>query len=49
MYAQAGIDTVVFGPGVATGNIHKPNERVPLEHLSAAIDVYEGVVRRVCL
>lgn len=49
VYAQAGIDTVVFGPGLATGNIHKPDERVPLEHLNAAIDVYEGVVRRVCL
>ena len=49
VYAQAGIDTVVFGPGVATGNIHRPDERIPLEHLNAAIDVYEGVVRRVCL
>ncbi len=49
VYAQAGIDTVVFGPGVATGNIHKPDERVPLAHLEAAIDVYEGVVRRLCI
>lgn len=49
VYAQAGSDAVVFGPGVATGNIHKPNERVPLAHLRTAIDVYEGVVRRLCL
>ncbi len=49
VYAQAGIDTVVFGPGLATGNIHKPDERVPITHLHAAVDVYEGVVRRLCL
>jgi succinyl-diaminopimelate desuccinylase len=49
VYAQAGIDTVVFGPGVATGNIHKPDEHVPVAHLRHATDVYEGVVRRLCL
>lgn len=44
VYAEAGIDTVVFGPGQATDNIHKPNEHVPLEHLWSAIDVYEDVI-----
>lgn len=45
---QAGIDTLVFGPGVATGNIHRPNEHVPLDHLYKAVDIYEAVIRRVC-
>lgn len=49
VYQAAGMDTVVFGPGLATGNIHRPNERVPLEHLTRAVDVYEGVIRRLCV
>jgi acetylornithine deacetylase/succinyl-diaminopimelate desuccinylase-like protein len=48
VYQEAGMDTVVFGPGVATGNIHRPNERVPLAHLELAVDVYAAVVRRLC-
>jgi acetylornithine deacetylase/succinyl-diaminopimelate desuccinylase-like protein len=49
VYAQAGIDTVVFGPGAAAGIIHKPDEHVPLAHLHTATDVYEAVIRRLCL
>ena len=45
VYSEAGIDTVIFGPGQATDNIHKPNEHVPLEHLWRAIDVYGDVTR----
>ena len=48
VYAALGIDTVVFGPGQASGNIHRPNEHVPLAHLHAAIDVYSAVVRELC-
>jgi len=48
VYQAAGMDTVIFGPGAAAGNIHRPNERVPLEHLTRAVDVYEGVIRRLC-
>lgn len=48
VYAQAGLDTVVFGPGAALGNIHKPDEHVPAAHLRTATDVYEAVVRRLC-
>jgi len=47
-YSSAGIDTAVFGPGEAAGNIHRPNEHVPLDHLHAAVDVYTAVVRRLC-
>jgi succinyl-diaminopimelate desuccinylase len=49
VYQAAGMDTVIFGPGRAAGNIHRPNERVPIEHLIRAVDVYEGVIRRLCL
>jgi len=48
VYAQAGSDVLVFGPGVAGGNIHKPNEHVPLADLRAAIDIYEALIRRIC-
>ena len=48
VYAGAGMDTVVFGPGEAAGNIHKPNEHVPLAHLWQAIDVYADTIRALC-
>jgi acetylornithine deacetylase/succinyl-diaminopimelate desuccinylase-like protein len=48
VYAQARADVVVFGPGVAGGNIHKPNEHVPMSDLYAAVDVYSALIRRVC-
>jgi acetylornithine deacetylase/succinyl-diaminopimelate desuccinylase-like protein len=47
VYATLGIDTLVFGPGAAGGNIHRPNEHVPLEDLHAAIDVYTDVVKEL--
>ena len=48
VFAARGIDTVVFGPGRAGGNIHRPNEHVPLADLHAAIDVYTAVVKELC-
>jgi acetylornithine deacetylase/succinyl-diaminopimelate desuccinylase-like protein len=48
VYASAGIDTVVFGPGAASGNIHRPNECVPLADLEAAVDIYTDVIGRLC-
>jgi acetylornithine deacetylase/succinyl-diaminopimelate desuccinylase-like protein len=48
VYADAGMDTIVFGPGEAAGNIHKPNEHVPLAHLWQAIDVYADTIRALC-
>ncbi|GEM_PF-635981 len=47
-YRDAGLDVLVFGPGEAAGNIHRPNEHVPLAHLRRAVDVYEAMVRRLC-
>jgi acetylornithine deacetylase/succinyl-diaminopimelate desuccinylase-like protein len=48
VYSALGVDTVVFGPGQAGGNIHRPNEHVPLADLHAAIEIYASVVRRLC-
>ena len=48
VYADAGMDAVVFGPGQAAGNIHRPDECVPLAELDAAVEIYEAVVRRLC-
>ena len=44
VYSALGIDTVVFGPGQAAGNIHRPNEHVPLADLHAAIDIYAALI-----
>ena len=48
VYAALGIDAIVFGPGQASGNIHRPNEHVPLADLHVAVDVYTAVVRDLC-
>ena len=48
VYSALGIDTVVFGPGQAGGNIHRPNEHVPLVDLHAAIEIYASAVRELC-
>jgi len=48
VYSALGIDTVVFGPGQAAGNIHRPNEHVPLSDLHEAIEVYSAAVRDLC-
>ena len=48
VYAALGVDTIVFGPGQASGNIHRPNEHVPLADLRTAISVYAAVVRELC-
>ena len=48
VYQETGMDVVVFGPGEATGNIHRPNEHVPVAHLEDAVDVYTEVIRRLC-
>jgi acetylornithine deacetylase len=48
VYQEAGMDTVVFGPGGAAGNIHRPNEHVALADLQRCIDIYQGVVLRLC-
>ena len=45
VYSALGIDALVFGPGQAGGNIHRPNEHVPRADLDAAVDVYTDLVK----
>jgi acetylornithine deacetylase/succinyl-diaminopimelate desuccinylase-like protein len=47
VYSALGIDTVVFGPGHAAGNIHRPNEHVPLADLYAAIEIYAAAIKEL--
>ncbi len=48
VYREAGMDTIVFGPGQAAGNIHKPNEHVPLVDLHRCVEIYRDVIIRAC-
>ena len=48
VYRQAGMDAVIFGPGTAGGNIHKPNEHIPVADLLLAVAVYREVILRLC-
>jgi acetylornithine deacetylase/succinyl-diaminopimelate desuccinylase-like protein len=45
VYAAAGLEPVVFGPGPSTGVIHAPNEYNLLEEVEAAIRLYREVLR----
>jgi len=49
LLAEAGLEAAVFGPGVSTGNIHRPNEHTLVSQLARARDVYRDVVRRFCI
>jgi acetylornithine deacetylase/succinyl-diaminopimelate desuccinylase-like protein len=48
VYAQAAIPALVIGPGRAAGNIHAPNEHVPVAELEAAVDLYARIVEEEC-
>jgi acetylornithine deacetylase/succinyl-diaminopimelate desuccinylase-like protein len=49
VYAAGGIPSVVFGPGRSAGNIHAPNESVPIPELERAVEFYSRLVDRFCL
>jgi acetylornithine deacetylase/succinyl-diaminopimelate desuccinylase-like protein len=46
---QMGVPSLVFGPGLSTGNIHRPNEQVSIAQLKGAIKFYEKFLERTCL
>lgn len=48
-FAQAGYESVVFGPGHSQGNSHSPNEYCLLDHLERATSFYERLIERVCV
>ncbi|MGH9391634.1 MAG: M20/M25/M40 family metallo-hydrolase, partial [Vicinamibacteria bacterium] len=49
VYSQVGIDTIVFGPGVSEGNVHRPNEHNFLSHCEKAIAFYTRMIERFCV
>lgn len=48
VYAAAGIPSVVFGPGRSAGNIHAPNEHVPVAELEGAVEFYARLIGELC-
>ena len=48
LYARVGIPSVVIGPGRSKGNIHRPNESVPVSQLKAAVRFYEAFLEKTC-
>jgi len=49
IYRPCGIECVVFGPGVSTGNSHTPNEYNILKHLDQASEFYTEAVKKFCV
>lgn len=48
LYASAGIPSVVFGAGMAAGNIHAPNEWTSVTQLRQAVGFYVAFIRAYC-
>lgn len=48
VFVSKGIDAIVFGPGVSTGNAHTANEWQSLSQLRRAADWYDALIRNLC-
>ena len=48
VFARAGCEAIVFGPGRSTGNAHAPDERVEMAQLDKACDLYESLLVELC-
>ncbi|MBI5546908.1 MAG: M20/M25/M40 family metallo-hydrolase [Deltaproteobacteria bacterium] len=48
VFVHAGIEALVFGPGVSTGNAHAANERQSLSQLQEAGRWYAQLIRKLC-
>ena len=48
VFARAGCEAIVLGPGVSTGNAHTANERIEMAQLSLACDLYESLLLELC-
>ena len=48
VFARAGCEAIVFGPGVSTGNAHTANERIEMAQLERACDLYEALIQELC-
>ena len=48
IFARAGCEAIVIGPGRSTGNAHTANERIESSQLEKAIDLYESLLIELC-
>jgi acetylornithine deacetylase/succinyl-diaminopimelate desuccinylase-like protein len=48
VFARAGCEAIVFGPGRSTGNAHTANERIEMAQLEKACDLYESFLVELC-
>jgi acetylornithine deacetylase/succinyl-diaminopimelate desuccinylase-like protein len=49
LFYQKGFPALAFGPGVARGNVHGPNEHNLMPQLQQAVSFYERMIEKVCL
>lgn len=48
VFHKFGIETLVFGPGEREGNSQTSNESIEIENLTLAIQIYKGIIEKVC-
>ena len=48
VFARAGCEAAVLGPGRSTGNAHTANERIEMAQLELACDLYESLIPELC-
>ncbi len=48
VFASAGAEAIVFGPGGSTGNAHCPNEHNLHSQMLKAIEFYRSLIARLC-
>jgi len=48
VFARAGCEAIVFGPGRSTGNAHTTDERIEMAQLEKACDLYESLLVELC-
>lgn len=46
IFNSMGVQSIIFGPGLAKGNIHCPNEFMNISQLAKAVEFYEAFLRR---
>ncbi|HTO51851.1 MAG TPA: M20/M25/M40 family metallo-hydrolase [Myxococcota bacterium] len=47
LFAAAGLEAVVLGPGRSVGNVHKPNEHTSVAQLHQAVSLYRAALARL--
>lgn len=49
VYANWGVPCVVVGPGESAGNIHAPNESIPIRQMEDAVRFYCAAIQELCV